>query len=107
MSIIFQYKNTSLTDLAHNEHFNEPELEQILNQCYKLEGLGKAGITDIYCVFEMTSHSQNPFNCEVILKMEGPDIRVSRDGKEPFQVALMVCKKAVTVARNKSHKNDN
>jgi hypothetical protein len=106
MSIIFQYKNTTLTDLSHNKHFNEPELEQILNQCYKLEGFGKDGITDIYCVFEMTTHSQNPFMCEVILKMEGPDIRVSRDGKEPFQVALMVCKKAVTVARNKSHKND-
>jgi hypothetical protein len=106
MSIIFQYKNTSLADLSHNTHFNTDELEEILNQCYELEGLGKSGITDIHCVFEMTSHSNNPFMCDVILKMEGPDIRVSRDGKEPFQVALMVCKKAVTVARNKSHKND-
>lgn len=104
MSIIFQYKNTSLAELSKNEHFNEAELEQILNQCYELEGFGKAGITDIYCVFEKTTHSQNQFLCDVVLKMEGTDIRVSRDGKEPFQVALMVCKKALSVARNKSHK---
>lgn len=106
MSIIFQYKNTSIETLSKNEHFNESELEEILNQCYELEGLGKSGITDIYCVFEMTTHINNPFVCDVVLKMEGPDIRVSRDGKEPFQVALMVCKKAVKVARNKSHKHD-
>lgn len=106
MSIIFQYKNTSIVELSKNEHFNEAELEQILNQCYELEGFGKNGITDIFCVFEMTAHSSNPFVCEVILKLEGPDIRVSRDSKEPFQVAIMVCKKTVTVARNKSHKHD-
>jgi ribosome-associated translation inhibitor RaiA len=106
MSIIFQYKNTTIVELSKNEHFNETELEEILNQCYQLEGFGKSGITDIYCVLEMTAHSQNSFVCEVILKMEGPDIRVSRDGTEPFAVAIMVCKKAVKVARNKSHKHD-
>lgn len=106
MSIIFQYKNTSLETLSKNEHFNTDQLEEILNQCLELEGFDKPGIMDIYCIFEMTSHIQNAFVCEVVLKMEGPDIRVSRDGKEPFQVALMVCKKAVDIARNKSHKHD-
>ncbi len=106
MPIIFQYKNTSLEALSKNQHFNTDELKSVLNQCYALEGFGKNGIIDIYCVLEMTSHSHNSFVCEVILKMEGPDIRVSRDGKEPFQVALTVCKKAVSVARNRSHKHD-
>jgi hypothetical protein len=106
MSIIFQYKNTTLEELSKNTHFSTDMLEEILNQCYELEGLGKSGITDIYCVFEVTSHSQNPFVCDVILKMERDDIRVTRDGNEPSQVALMVCKKALTIARNKSHKND-
>jgi hypothetical protein len=104
MSIIFQYKNTTLAALSKNENFKESEIEDILNRCYELENLN---IGEIFCVFEQTSHSQNPFVCDVILKMEGTDIRVTRDGYEPFQVALMVSKKALTIARNKSHKNDN
>jgi hypothetical protein len=101
MSIIFQYKNTSLDELSHNTHFNTDELENVLIQCMELDGLK---IYDIYCIFEQTSHSTNPFECEVILKIEGPDIRVIRDGKEPFGVALNVCKKALKISRIKSHK---
>jgi hypothetical protein len=101
MSIIFQYKNTSLDELSKNTHFDLEELETILLQCYELEGLEISGI---YCVFEKTSHSYNAFECEVILKIEGPDIRVLRDGKEPYTTALKTCSKALEVARRKGRR---
>jgi hypothetical protein len=101
MSIIFQYKNITLEELSKNTHFDLEELESILSQCYELEGIK---IFEIYCVFEQTSHSHNAFECEVILKIEGPDIRVRRDGKEPYQTALKTCNKILEVARRKSHK---